>query len=94
MATYATFALAQTAAAGAADYETLGDLATAQTYRDAIRSMLVLGLDSQSMAGRSWSQNRQYWETELKKVQTWLEEHGGSQVANTNKSWFTRARPV
>jgi hypothetical protein len=94
MATYATFALAQTAAAGAADYETLGDVTTAQTYRDAVRSMLVLGLDSQSMAGRSWSQNRQYWENELKKVQDWLDEHGGERITNSNQAWFTRARPV
>ena len=94
MATYATFALAKAAATGAADYETSGDVDKANTYRDAIRSMLIQGLDSQSMAGRSYTQTREYWQKELDKVNAWLDELGGDRTSNTNQAWFTRGRPV
>ena len=94
MATYATFALAQAAAAANADYASESDVTKANTYRDALESMLLLGLDGASMAGRSYNQSRDIWQKGLDRVNEWLDEHGGARVSNSRQAWVTRGRPV
>ena len=94
MATYATFALAQTAAAGAADWESTASLDNARIYRDAVRAMLLFGMDAMSAAGKSFTQSRAFWENELARVNAWIDANAGATVSNANKAHFTRGRPV